>query len=282
METHSPQLSVAVCQLTSIDDLEANTRKILGLLAELENDVPDLVCFPENALYLRVREGTSIEGLSLDHPSLLKLADWAKKYRSNIHLGSVPLRVGSDLFNSSLLIREDGTISDSYHKIHLFDVDVVGHKPVRESDVFTHGEGPSVIELKGWKIGSTICYDLRFSELFHYYARLGVDALLIPSAFLVPTGQAHWHVLTRARAIECQAYVLAAAQGGSHVGASGGTRKTYGHSVVIGPWGEILAECPEDFGDDRILRVVLERETIESVRKQIPMKNHRRLGQQKG
>lgn len=271
-------LNVAVCQLTSIDDLQANLRQILGLLEKIESDAPDLVCFPENSLYFRMREGTPVPGLEAKDEILHAISHWAQRFEAVVHLGSVPLKRGGRLFNSSLVLTPDGAVHDNYQKIHLFDVDVEGSKPLRESDVFTHGSTPSVFSVKGWKFGSSICYDLRFAELYLHYAKQEVDALLIPSAFLVPTGQAHWEVLTRARAIECQAYVLAAAQGEVHQGVQGGGRHTYGHSMIIDPWGTVLASTPKGFSEDqRILRATLSRERIQRVRAQIPMKNHRRL-----
>lgn len=282
--TDSTELSVAVCQLTSVDDVQANLNQILGLMKSLESDPPDLICFPENALYFRLREGEPMAAIEVEGDVVQKLSAFSVKFGSVIHLGSVPLLRGDRLYSSSVVLMPDGTIHDHYQKIHLFDVDVEGVKPMRESDVFAHGIKPSILSVKGWKIGSSICYDLRFAELFLYYARNEVDVLLIPASFLVPTGKAHWDILTRARAIECQAYVLAAAQGEFHVGKSGATRSTYGNSVVIDPWGEILASVPSSgsvgsgFSDvQRILRAKLSRQRIRQVRAQIPMKNHRRL-----
>ncbi|HVK60270.1 MAG TPA: carbon-nitrogen hydrolase family protein [Bdellovibrionales bacterium] len=271
------ELKVAVCQLTSNDDIDANVSQIEKLLEQIAELPVDLVCFPENALYLRVREGEAVPAITSDHPSLLRLAKKARDLNTFIHIGSVPMKSGDRLYNTSLLIEPTGVVRDVYRKIHLFDVDVEGHKPVRESDVFTHGSDSSVLDIRGWKIGSSICYDLRFSELYQRYAKAGVDAILIPSAFLVPTGRAHWEVLTRARAIESQAYVLAAAQGGKHVGKAGGGRETFGHSMIIDPWGQVVDTLPDDFGDRRVLRATLQKARIQQVRSQIPMAGHRRL-----
>lgn len=274
----SPELKVAVCQLTSVDDYRINEKAILKLLEKLEGDVPDLVCFPENALYLRLREDTPIPSIDVNSEALQAISRWAVRFQSVVHIGSVPLRKDGRVYNSSIALTPEGEVHDNYQKIHLFDVDVVGEKRMRESDTFTHGSEPSVFTVKGWKFGSSICYDLRFSELYLHYAKLGVDAILVPAAFLMATGRAHWEILLRARAIECQAYLLAAAQGGEHQGVQGGSRKTYGHSLIVDPWGEVMALCPEDFRDeDRILRAVLKRDVIERVRMQIPIKNHRRL-----
>jgi predicted amidohydrolase len=274
---HSEFLDVAVLQLTSIDDVSKNVSEIMGLLASLEANVPDLICLPENSLYLRVKEGSSIPSLSLDDERLLPLCDWARRFGSRIHVGSIPRGDAGKLFNSSVLIETDGVPRDVYRKIHLFDVDVAGHKPVRESDVFSPGLAPSVIDICGWSVGLTICYDLRFAELFLAYARAGVDLILIPSAFLVPTGVAHWEILTRARAIESQAYVVAAAQGGIHSDGAGHSRATYGHSIIVDPWGEVVETLPDDFGARRVLRAKLSKERITKVRSQIPMSLHRRL-----
>jgi predicted amidohydrolase len=271
-------LKVAVCQLTSIDDFETNLTQIFSLLLELESDPPALICFPENTLYFRIREGTQPQAVEVSDERIKRLSQWASHFGSVLHIGSVPLKRGGKLFSSSLVLTPDGAVHDNYQKIHLFDVDVEGHKPVRESDVFAHGAEPAVFSIKGWKFGSSICYDLRFAELYLHYAKLEVDVILIPSAFLVPTGRAHWEILTRARAIESQAYVLAAAQGGVHRGIHGGERATFGHSMVIDPWGRIEATVPEEFNSgQRVLRATLMRDRIVNVRAQIPMKNHRRL-----
>ena len=279
-DSSSETLSIAVCQMTSTDDVAANLGQIQEILATLGDQPPALICFPENCLFMRVREGQAIAPFSVASPEILILSQWAQKFNSNLHLGSVPIERDGRLFNSTLLLRASGAIEDIYQKIHLFDVDVAGHKPVRESDVFAAGEKPTEFVIDGWRIGSTICYDLRFAELFSQYARSGVDAVIVPSAFLVPTGAEHWHVLLRARAIESQCYVLAAAQGGTHHGSSGGERHTYGHSLVVDPWGSVVAEVPDGGSGGPgagVLRVNLARARIVTVRAQIPMQNHRRL-----
>ena len=277
-------LEVAVCQLTSVDDVDANLHQISALLSVVAacGGKARFISFPENALYLRLKEGEQIPALALSSTAFTQLGDWAKKLNAYIHIGSAPLSRGEKLVNASVLVSPDGSAKSVYEKVHLFDVDVEGHKPVRESDAFAHGGDTSILNIDGWKIGSSICYDLRFSELYARYARAEVDAILIPSAFLVPTGKAHWHVLTRARAIESQAYVLAAAQGGTHKGKAGGVRNTYGNSIIIDPWGEVLQTCIDQPGrewtnEERVLFATLSRERIRSVRRQIPMKNHRRL-----
>ena len=279
----SETLDVAICQLTSVDDLKINVDSILSLLEPLEPHPPQLVCLPENCLYMRVREGQSIPAIALDNLELRRLLNWSRATGAVLHLGSVAVSCPNaddaeqKLYNSTLILRPDGSIEDAYRKIHLFDVDVTGHRRVRESDFFARGERPTLFEVGGWTIGNTICYDLRFAELYSVYAKAQVDAVVVPSAFLVPTGQAHWHVLLRARAIESQFYVLAAAQGGEHGSSDGAGRQTYGHSLVVGPWGEILQEVSaEDMAAGRrVLRLQLSRDRLRSVRAQIPMADHR-------
>lgn len=276
------ELKIAVCEMTSVNDVDQNFFQILNLLRSAEGGGPvDLVCFPENSLFFKIGD-QQISSIPLDHPHIKSIGEWSKKNNAYVHLGSVPLIQDGHVYNASVLIEPSGKASSPYKKIHLFDVDVVGAPSVRESDNFKHGSETSIFEINGWKIGSSICYDLRFSELFSQYAKAGVDLILIPSAFIVPTGRAHWEILLRARAIESQCYVAAAAQGGKHVSASGETRETWGHSMIVSPWGEIEAVCLGGDSIDtsvskRVLRATLSRERIAAVRRQIPMASHRRL-----
>lgn len=270
------ELVVAVVQMTSIDDVDTNLMQMEALLEEtFKSSQPRLVSFPENCLYLRLIEGQKVEGFTLSHPAFAQLSAWAKKYNTYLHLGSVPLYVDGHLYNSSVLISPEGVVQPTYQKMHLFDIQLEGQTPIRESDVFRHGQKPHLIEVDGWRIGEAICYDVRFAELFSQYARKEVDAILLPAAFLVKTGEAHWEILLRARAIESQAYVIASAQAGTHQGINGGTRETYGHSLVIEPWGSVVAQLEKS--RPGVVVTTLRREQIEKVRKQIPMKFHRRL-----
>lgn len=265
-------LKIALTQITSVDDINENLNTILSLLKKLSPGEVSAVFFPENCLYMRLQEGEKINGLDLKHEAFRVLTEWAIGHKTGIHLGSVPVTENGTLFNGSVWINQSGKVEVTYRKIHLFDIHLENQKPIKESDVFKHGGSPQILALENWKLGQTICYDLRFSELFHYYARQHVDAILVPSAFLVKTGQAHWEVLMRARAIESQCYVIASAQGGLHKSPRG-QRETYGHSVVIDPWGVVVAELT----DSPEIRVVeLQKDRIRQVRTQIPMKDHRR------
>ncbi|MGE9746690.1 carbon-nitrogen hydrolase family protein [Bdellovibrio bacteriovorus] len=272
----SSELVVAAVQMTSVDDVTTNVAQMEELLKEaFKSAQPRFVSFPENCLYLRLKEGEKIEGLTLSHPAFARLSELAKHYNTYLHLGSIPLYLEGHLYNSSTLITPEGEVQPTYQKMHLFDIQLEGQEPIRESDVFRHGQTPNVIDIDGWKVGEAICYDVRFAELFSQYARREVDVILLPAAFLVKTGEAHWEILLRARAIENQSYVIAAAQGGTHTGLRGGVRETYGHSLIIDPWGGVVGQVEKRQPGVTISKFT--RERIDSVRRQIPMKFHRRL-----
>lgn len=264
--------------MTSVDSIDVNVAAIKKSLEKIKAEKPEtqIAFFPENALYMRVQEGERVPGWALMDAIFIDLQAEAKRHGIALHLGSVPLKLENKLTNASVFISAAGEISSSYNKIHLFDIELDGDKPIRESDVFHHGEKPALLEFGDWKLGQTICYDLRFSELFSYYAKKAVDVILVPAAFLPKTGKAHWEVLLRARAIESQCYVIAAAQAGEHVSTRGPARRgTHGHSMIVAPWGEIVAEATSD--QVQVLFATLERSEIEKVRKQIPMQGHRRI-----
>jgi deaminated glutathione amidase len=268
------ELTVAVCEMTSIDDVDANLEQISSIIKSVpEKQAVDLFCFPENCLYMRIVEGEKVPGLELTQPVFESLMRLSKNRQAAIHIGASPIKIEGHTYNASVLVKPDGHVSSTYQKVHLFDIQLTGQKPLRESDVFSHGDKPVILDLDGWKIGQSICYDLRFSELYSYYAKQECDLILIPAAFLPKTGEAHWDILLRARAIESQAYVVAAAQGGTHRN-SGAERSTHGNSMIIDPWGKVLAHI-----DSRPAAkvVTLSKERIAEVRRQIPMKSHRRL-----
>lgn len=242
-------------------------------------DQTAFVSLPENALYLRLNDQELIPGISLKDPIWDNFRAVAQSKNLLIHVGSVPLKsqTAEKMTNSTVMVTPDGKVSSPYQKVHLFDIQLEGDKALKESDVFQHGKTPAIFQAGDWKIGLSVCYDLRFSELFAKYAQQAVDIVTVPSAFLVPTGQAHWEILLRARAIESQCYVLAAAQAGTHKSSKGHlqTRQTFGHSLIIDPWGKILAQGAAV--GTQVLQVDLRKEEILKVRKQIPMAAHRRI-----
>lgn len=271
-------LQVHLLQLNSTDQIDSNWQRIQGLLQLLERKPEaQFVSLPENALYLRIKEGETIPGMSLEDPIWKEIQETSRALNLVLHFGSVPLKKGTKLTNASVIVTPDGGIHSPYSKIHLFDIHLENQSAIRESDVFEFGDRTSIFEWQGWKFGLSICYDLRFAELYLHYAKQQVDAILVPAAFLVPTGQAHWEVLLRARAIESQCYVLAAAQAGTHRSVRGveATRQTFGHSLGIDPWGKVLVQGASE--GSQILSFEMRRAEINRVRRQIPMAAHRRL-----
>ncbi len=270
-------IRVALAQLNSNDDIKSNLKQILKLIEQICSapDKPELILFPENSLFFRMSTAETLQPLAADSEIWQPLKEQAIKYNVHLHLTTALIDVDKKTYNGSVLIRSEGSLEVVYRKIHLFDIALTGQKPIRESDGFHFGAESNIFEINGFKFGSSICYDIRFSELYAKYAKAEVDVILVPSAFLVKTGEAHWHVLLRARAIESQCYVLAAAQSGEHHSSKvADKRQTYGHTLAIGPWGEVIAEKSTETG---FITVEISKAEILRVRTQIPMKSHRRL-----
>jgi nitrilase len=192
-----------------------------------------------------------------------------------LHGGSIGEREGDTLFNTTLVFGPDGHELARYRKIHLFDVVTPNGQGYRESSMFGAGERVVTCMAGGLTLGLTICYDLRFPELFLALRRAGADVIFVPSAFTVETGRDHWEVLLRARAIETQCFVIAAATAGTHHDAAGRPRETYGHSLIIDPWGAILAELP---GGEGFVSAKIDPHRLAKVRSSMPVLDHRRLG----
>lgn len=173
------------------------------------------------------------------------------------------------IHNRSFLFSPSGDLAATYNKIHLFDVKLPGGETYRESDVMTPGTRAVVADMSGVRVGLSICYDLRFAYLYRDLAKARAQILCVPAAFTVPTGQAHWEVLLRGRAIETGSFVMAPAQTGAHAGG----RKTYGHAMIVGPWGEILAQAGEDTG---FIAAELDMDEVTKARTAIPALKHDR------
>ena len=225
-----PKLGVSAYQMNSTDRVKDNLEAICESIIESCPE-SELLCFPENSLYFDLSDYPYKDHICFDisSPELGQISRIAKEKKKTVHLGSIPFRGGGNVYNSSILIDSNGTILEVYRKIHLFDVDIPGFKKIRESSKFAKGEDPKVEKILDWTTGMSVCFDLRFSDLFYNYAKIGAELLLVPSAFLVKTGKAHWEVLLRARAIECQAWVVAPAQWGTHMSLDGWSKKTFGH-----------------------------------------------------
>ena len=256
--------------MTSGDDVAANCAAVERLVRQGARDRADLIVFPENTLHLRIAPGEGSTAPSLSQ--LEHLSRVVSEVRVPVLL-TTAVADGAKFKNSTLLFEPGRPARVVYEKIHLFDVDVPGAPPARESARFNAGVSPVTLEVAGWRFGLSICYDLRFAELYLNYAQK-VDAILVPSAFLVPTGRAHWHVLLRARAIEAQCFVVAPAQVGGHV-AGPHRRETFGHALVVDPWGEVRIDLTDTPGPT-IAVIELDRTRVAAVRAQIPMADHRR------
>jgi predicted amidohydrolase len=264
----APQtLRVALAQMCSADTHEANIATVTALAAEAAAGGAQLLALPEVAgLMNRNPETARLQVVTADaDPFIAACRELAAKHGLWVHTGSTPV-LGPDgrFLNHATLIDARGGIVAAYDKIHLFDVALEGQAPIGESKRFAPGLKAVLAQTPWGPFGLSICYDLRFAYLYRAYAQAGAVLMFIPSAFTVPTGQAHWEVLLRARAIETGAFVLAAAQAGHH--ADG--RQTYGHALAVGPWGEVLA----DLGDaaPAIRLIDLDLGAVARARAQIP------------
>jgi predicted amidohydrolase len=237
----------ACVQLRSSDDVVENIRVTSDLVREAKAKGADFIATPENTTLMAPDGGAKLErSFSEDSdPALPAFTALAKNLNVWLLIGSLAIKVSdAKTANRSFLIDPNGRIAARYDKIHLFDVDLPSGETYRESNTVAGGNRATVADLPWGKVGLTICYDLRFPMLYRALANKGAFLLTVPSAFTETTGKAHWQVLLRARAIENGAFVIAPAQGGTH--ANG--RKTYGHSLIVSPWGEILAEGGVDPG----------------------------------
>ena len=231
----------ACVQLRSSDDVGENIRVASELIREAKGKGAQFIATPENTTLMAPDGGAKLErSFSEDRdPALPAFAALAEELGIWLLIGSLAIKVSeSKTANRSFLIDPKGRVAARYDKIHLFDTDPGAGEAYRESRTVEGGHRAVLADLPWGTVGLTICYDLRFPQLYRALAKAGAFLLTVPSAFTETTGSAHWHVLLRARAIENGAFVIAPAQGGTH--ANG--RKTYGHSLIVAPWGEILAE----------------------------------------
>ncbi len=264
----------ALLQITAGPEPASNARQNATLVQEAATGGAQFVMLPEvcnmiepdrTALRQKVRSEDEDE-------TITSLRDTAAKAGVWILIGSAvvaPNGPEGKLANRSLLIDSTGEIRGRYDKMHLFDVNVGSNDVYRESDTYQGGDKLALIETPWGPLGMTVCYDLRFPHLYRDYAKAGAVMLTIPSAFTRPTGAAHWHVLLRARAIECGAFVFAPAQTGDHPGG----RKTYGHGLAVDPWGEVLIDQGEETG---IAYADIDTRLAETARSRIPALKHDR------
>jgi predicted amidohydrolase len=243
--TSSATFRVGLIQMRSGRTPRANADAAIKLIGEAKAAGADYVQTPEMTNIMEVKREALFAALAVEEQdaSLAAFRDTARSHRLWVHVGSLALKVTPDkAVNRSFLIDPHGEIAARYDKIHMFDVDLAGGESYRESRSYRAGDLAISADLPWGRLGLTICYDLRFPALYRALAEAGASFLAIPSAFTRQTGEAHWHVLMRARAIENTSYVLAAAQGGKHENG----RETFGHSLVVDPWGRIVAEGGEE------------------------------------
>jgi predicted amidohydrolase len=248
--------------------LEQGTR----LIREAAAAGAHYVLTPEVSNMMQLNRKALFEHLSSeqDDPSLKAYKALAAELKIYLHVGSLALRFSPEkAANRSFLIAPDGNVLASYDKIHMFDIDLPGGESYRESVNYQPGETAVLSDLPWGRIGLTICYDVRFPALYRALAESGASFITVPSAFTRKTGEAHWHVLLRARAIETGCFIFAAAQGGLHEN----KRETYGHSLIIDPWGEILAEGGIE---PDIVVAEIDPTKVEAARKAVPSLQHGR------
>jgi predicted amidohydrolase len=262
---------VAVCQLNSRDDRELNVEVARALLDQAAAGGADLAVLPEYTDYLGPAQGAPPPGpLDGDYPAAF--ADAAKELGIWVHLGSFHEAGPSGRsYNTSVVFDRTGNVAASYRKIHLYDVEIPGRVSFHESATIEPGTQPVVVDVDGVGVGLSICYDLRFPELYRRLAVAGgARVLVVPAAFMLHTGRDHWEVLLRARAIENQCYVLAAAQIGDHEPG----RTCFGRSMVIDPWGTVIAQSPDTVG---VIFADLDLDRLATIRAELPSLANRRL-----
>lgn len=259
------QVRIAVMQMTSSNKTEENQDWILKHLEAMPNDIR-LVFFPENALSITIGPKDSLQAFTFEDDFFKQLQKRCLVGGYQIHF-CTPIKKDGKVFNSSFWVTSEG-IEDVYDKNHLFKANLPSQQ-IDESKQFAAGDSKTIHAYKDWKIASTICYDIRFSYLFLDYALDNVDMITVPAAFTVRTGQDHWETLLRSRAIETQSFIVAAAQTGTHrCESTGSERKSYGHSMVIDAWGNVLLDAGLTSG---AYYCYIDKAVIEKTKQVLPM-----------
>lgn len=268
-------MKIAMVQLNSRADLEGNVARAREYVLRAAHRGAELVALPEQFAYLGPEEKHPPSAQTLEGPLIREFAALARQSGVFLLLGSFPELVPPDPlpYNTSVLLGREGELLAAYRKIHLFEVNLPGGPVFQESQWVRPGTEVVAVPLTGtpFTVGLAICYDLRFPELFRALVSRGANLFLVPSAFTLATGRDHWEVLLRARAIENQAYVAAPAQWGQH---SPG-RRSYGRSLIVDPWGTVMAQAPDGEG---VIFADLDHERLARLRREMPCLEHRRLG----
>jgi len=267
-------MRVAAVQLSSQADRDQNLERVRHWVALAAAAGAELVALPENfAFFGDESEKCAIaERLDGDGPILRTLRELARSFGISLVAGGMPETSEDPArpYNTSVLVDPLGAVTARYRKVHLFDVSLADGTELRESRGTSAGDEACVAKVQGRTLGMTICYDLRFPELYRKLVDAGAELVTVPAAFTLTTGKDHWHVLLRARAIEHQVFVLAPAQHGLHPRG----RRTYGKSLVVDPWGDVIAQCGEGEG---LALATLDFEYLAKVRRELPCLAHRRF-----
>ncbi len=269
------KMLAAVVQLTSDGDLTGNLARASAWIAEAARRGAELAVLPENFALLSADENAKLavaDTVPGDGPILTAMREAAAKHNIALVLGGFPERTGDPtrVHNSCVYLDRAGNIAAVYRKIHLFDVAIPDGATYRESASVEPGTEPVVAGTPWGGLGLSVCYDVRFPELYRALAAKGARTIVVPAAFTLHTGRDHWHILLRARAVENLAYVLAAAQYGRH----NARRVTYGHSLIVDPWGQVLAEVGDHEG---VAVAELDFDYQDRLRRELPALDHRRL-----
>lgn len=264
----------AVIQLNSTSDRDANRRQAAELIERAAGYGATLVATPENTNFLGPHEEKVRLAEGLDGPTCRRFARLAARHEIHLLLGSFNETSEEEgrCYNTSVLFGPDGARLAVYRKMHLFDVDLSERVQFSESASVRPGDAPVAAATSLGTIGLSVCYDLRFAELYRRLVELGAEVLTVPSAFTLTTGRDHWEPLLRARAIESQCYVLAPAQHGRHD--DGGLRESFGHSMIVDPWGHVTAMASDGPG---LALAEIEPRRVREIRRALPVRDHRRL-----
>lgn len=271
--TAATTFTAACLQMRAGRDVAANLVSVSALVCEAAAAGADFIMTPEMTSLIETKSELLFANarVEADDTTLSALRELAAEKKIWLLIGSLAIKLsGEKLANRSFLITPDGGVAARYDKIHMFDVDLAGGESYRESKNFEPGREAVVADLPWGRLGLSICYDLRFPHLYRALAQAGADFLTVPAAFTRQTGAAHWHTLLQARAIETGCFVFAPAQGGKHE--SG--RETYGHSLIVAPWGEIVAEAAHD--EPGVLLAEIDTARIAEARTRVPSLGHDR------
>lgn len=267
------QLHVACLQVNHDNDLTANLAALAGQIRAAAAKGAQLIVTPEcsDTMIFPTRTKLDAAQTQAAHQGLSHLQQLAKELGIWLLIGSMAIKdpARGKLWNRSFMIGADGQIAAQYDKIHLFDADLDNGETYRESKYYNAGDKAIIAQTPWASVGMSICYDVRFAYLYRHLAKAGASILAVPAAFAVPTGCAHWETLLRARAIETGSFVLASGQTGLHPG----ERSTYGHSMIIGPWGNVIAKIGEEVG---FIDAVIDLGDVEKCRRNLPAIHHDR------